>query len=243
MRKLNISGYSDKGNVRDSNQDAFLFGQFDDGNAWIVVCDGMGGANGGNVASSLAVDYVSASLKTGYRKNMSEQSVKHLLDSAVANANIRVFDKSHEDSGLFGMGTTVVAALITGETAYFSHAGDSRAYILTGDCLKRVTTDHSIVQTLIESGKLSPSEARFHPRKNVITRALGVEESVDADFTVCDINGAEKVLICTDGLTNFVDEDVIADILRNGDSAKALVEEANKNGGGDNITAVVVDFE
>lgn len=240
---MNIEGYSDRGNVRESNQDAFLYGSYGDGNAWIVVCDGMGGANGGNIASSLAVESISASLKSGYRKNMTESSIKNLLSSAVINANIRVFDKSREDADLSGMGTTVVAAIITKKAAYFSHAGDSRAYILTEDGLGRITTDHSIVQTLIESGKLSPDEARFHPRKNVITRALGVEESVDAEFTVCDTVNAEKFLICTDGLTNFVDESDIAGILRESEPAKKLVEEANKNGGGDNITAVVVDFE
>lgn len=240
---MNMTGFSDKGLVRSSNQDAFAIGTMDDGSNWAVVCDGMGGANGGNIASRLAVDYFSASLKAGYRSGMSESSVKNLLETAVNAANIRVFDKSRESKELNGMGTTIVAVLIIGKTAYFSHAGDSRAYSFSNGELTQLTRDHSIVQSMIENGKLTPEEARFHPRKNVITRALGVEESVSPEFNVYDLNDGDQLLLCTDGLTNFVDLGAIADVLSADPESKAeaLVEVANKNGGGDNITAVVIE--
>ena len=239
---MNIKGYSDKGVVRNSNQDAFMSGLTDSGIAWAVVCDGMGGANSGDVASRLAVDHFSAALKAGLRPNMSEHSVKNLLISAIASANIRVFDKSKESSEFNGMGTTVVAVLVIGSTAYFIHAGDSRAYVLSGDELQQITRDHSIVQSMIEDGRLTVEEARFHPRKNVITRALGVDEFVEPEFNMCDLNYGDIVLLCTDGLTNFVDYKEIVGILKSTDENKAesLVNEANKNGGGDNITAVVL---
>lgn len=241
---MNIFSCSDKGLVRSSNQDAFLTGTFDDGSVWAVVCDGMGGAKGGNVASRLGVDYFSAALKAGYRNNMSENSVKNLLESAVNAANIRVFDKACEDKELSGMGTTIVAVLIIGATAYFIHAGDSRAYVYSKSNLEQLTRDHSIVQSMVEGGKLSIEEARFHPRKNVITRALGVDESVAPEFNVCDLDADDCILLCTDGLSNYVSNERIAELLdgRNEvDCAKAMIDEANKNGGNDNITAVVIE--
>lgn len=240
-----VSGYSDKGIVRNSNQDAFQVSLNDDGISWAVVCDGMGGANSGDVASRLAADHFSAALKAGLRPNMTEHSIMNLLRSAVTTANIRVFDKSKESAEFSGMGTTIVATLVIGGTAYFIHAGDSRAYILSGDEFFQITRDHSIVQSMIEDGKLTVEEARFHPRKNVITRALGVDESIEPEFNVYDLNDGDIILLCTDGLTNFVDGEDIVKILKSSadgnQKAELLVEKANENGGGDNITAVVLE--
>ncbi len=240
---MNIFGSTDKGIVRSSNQDAFLTGQFSDGVVYAIVCDGMGGANGGNIASRLTVDYLSASLKAGYRENMSENSLKNLLDSSLYAANVRVFDKSRESKELNGMGTTVVVAIIKDNTAYISHAGDSRAYKINSENIIQLTRDHSIVQSMIEDGKITQEEARVHPRKNVITRALGVEENVNPEFTVCDFALNETLLLCTDGLTNFVEINNIKDVVLNCndlDPTAKLIELANNNGGGDNITAVVI---
>lgn len=239
---MNIYTCSDKGMLRESNQDAFMTGSFDDGAVWAVVCDGMGGTSGGNIASRLGVEHFSASLKSGYRTGMSEISVRNLLVSSVNAANIRVFDKSRESKELNGMGTTIVAVIIRKATAYFIHAGDSRGYVFSDGKLSQITRDHSIVQSMIESGRISPEEARFHPRKNVITRALGVEESVTPDYNIYDLKQGDRVLLCTDGLTNFVDSVTVSDILkRDGDKSLMLIDEANKNGGGDNITAVVIE--
>lgn len=240
---MNITGMTDIGLVRSSNQDAFMIGQMDDGVQYAVVCDGMGGANGGNIASRLAVDHFSASLKAGYRSGMSENSIKNLLQSAVSAANIRVFDKSRESKELNGMGTTIVAVLLIGATAYLIHAGDSRAYALSNGDFMQLTRDHSIVQSMVENGKLTPEEARFHPKKNVITRALGVEESVDGEFNVYDLSEGDMLLLCTDGLSNYVDNDTIINVLNSDveNKSEELVNIANKNGGGDNITAVVIE--
>lgn len=240
---MNIFSSTDKGKVRSSNQDAVATGLFSDGTVWAIVCDGMGGASGGNIASRLAVEYLSASLKSGYRANMGESSIKNLLETAIYAANIRVFDKSRENSELNGMGTTVVIAIATEKEAYFSHVGDSRAYLIDENNITQITRDHSIVQSMIEEGKISAEEAKHHPRKNVITRALGVDESVVPEFTVCDFKENEKILLCTDGLSNFVDANDIKGILiKDGsdDYSKQLVDLANDNGGGDNITAVVI---
>lgn len=241
---MNIQGLSDKGMVRESNQDAFNFNIFDDGVAWAVVCDGMGGANGGNIASRLAVDHFSATLKSGYRKGLNESSFKNLLNSSISAANVRVFDKSRESKEFNGMGTTIVAAIVQGNTAYFVHAGDSRAYVINGKEITQITRDHSIVQSMIEDGKLSPEEACYHPRKNVITRALGVEESVNPEFTVYELPKQSKILLCSDGLTNFVNNDRICEVVNNENAEKAvslLINEANDNGGRDNITAVIIE--
>lgn len=240
---MNIFSSTDKGKVRPSNQDAVATGLFSDGTVWAIVCDGMGGASGGNIASRLAIEYLSASLKSGYRANMGESSIKNLLETAIYAANIRVFDKSRENSELNGMGTTVVIAIATEKEAYFSHVGDSRAYLIDENNITQITRDHSIVQSMIEEGKISAEEAKHHPRKNVITRALGVDESVVPEFTVCDFKENEKILLCTDGLSNFVDANDIKGILikdGSGDYSKQLVDLANDNGGGDNITAVVI---
>lgn len=240
---MNIYGCSDKGLVRSSNQDAYCVGNFNDGTNFVIVCDGMGGANGGNVASQMAVDYLSASLKAGYRENMSDNSIKNLLESSFNAANVRVFDKSRESKELSGMGTTAVVAIFCNNSVFIAHAGDSRAYILSNGMLNQVTRDHSIVQSMIEDGKLSPNEARFHPRKNVITRALGVEESVLPEFNVYDFNKGDIALICTDGLSNFVDNSLLTEVLSESsdiDPAQRLVDIANSNGGSDNITAVVI---
>lgn len=241
---MKATGYSDIGMVRHSNQDAFVIGELSDKATFAVVCDGMGGANGGNVASQMAVDNLSASLKSGFRPNMSEASIKNLINSAVSSTNIKVFDKAKENKELSGMGTTVVVVLILDNTAYIAHAGDSRAYRFSKNNLEQITRDHSIVQNMIEDGKLTVEEARFHPRKNVITRALGVEENVKVEFTVVDLIKGDKLLICTDGLSNYVSaEDIAALLSKDGieNIAKTLVNVANSNGGGDNITAVVIE--
>ncbi len=240
-----VSGYSDKGIVRNSNQDAFQIGMTDDGISWAVVCDGMGRANSRDIATRLAADHFSAAIKAGLRPNMTEHSIMNLLRSSVVSANIRVFDKSKENAEFSGMGTTIVACLVIGKTAYFIHAGDSRAYVLSGDEFFQITRDHSIVQSMIEDGKLTVEEARFHPRKNVITRALGVDEIIEPEFNVYDLNEGEIILLCTDGLTNFVADSDIVKILKsssdNSEKSELLVSVANENGGGDNITAVVFE--
>lgn len=238
-----ISAKTDIGQVRDSNQDSYAAGEFQNGVAWAVVCDGMGGNAGGNVASSTAVKLISERITSGYRDSMTSSSIKNLIVTAITNANIQIFDMATDNPDLAGMGTTVVVAIVTKNAVYIAHAGDSRAYLVSKDEIRQLTKDHSLVQDMVEQGKITPAEAETHPQKNLITRALGVGENLDIDFTVEDTNGDEVLLICTDGLSNFVDPtDIYRTISDNPHEnvADILVDLANKNGGGDNITVVSV---
>ncbi len=237
---MKISGKTDIGLVRETNQDAFSFGSFDDGNCWAVVCDGMGGVSGGQVASGICVEKVSEALKRGYRKDMTISSAKNLLTTAINAANSAVFKKAQENIELKGMGTTVVATLILGEVAVVAHVGDSRAYILN-DEIKPITKDHSFVQLLVDTGKITEYEAKNHPDRNVITRAVGIEHIVDVEIDIIDIDNNDKLLICTDGLNGYVsDADILKTVNEYGDSsAEKLVETANNAGGRDNVTVVI----
>lgn len=241
---MKISGKTDIGMQRRSNQDSYATGELAGSVAWSVVCDGMGGANGGSIASATAVKTVSERLSSSYRQGMSSNSICNLLKSAVAAANINVFDMAKSVESLSGMGTTIVVTIISDDTAYIVHAGDSRAYYISPDGkFKQITRDHSIVQTMIENGQITEEEARIHPRKNVITRALGVDEMLDVDYNEVDLSEGDGILICTDGLTNFVEKEDITNILQNyplTECPDRLIELANKNGGGDNITVVIM---
>lgn len=202
----------------------------------------MGGERAGDVAAAVAVKAISERICSSWRKDMKESSVVNLLTTAVNAANILVFDEAQTSADYKGMGTTVVAAVLNGGQMTVAHAGDSRCYLYDGT-LKRVTKDHSVVQELVDSGRITETEAKTHPERNYITRALGVGERIELDFNTFVLPKSFKVLICSDGLYNFVDDDIIADILKNSgvkDAAKQLVDAANANGGGDNITAVVI---
>ncbi len=204
---MQIYSKTDVGLHRRSNQDAYRTGTLPDGAVWAVVCDGMGGARGGNVASRMAVDAIADCIETSYRPGAESNSIRTLLLAALTTANMEVFDRAGADPALLGMGTTVVAVLVTGGTAHITHAGDSRLYAVRPDGLTQITRDHSMVQTMVEQGQLTPHEAQFHPRKNVITRALGVMEELEIDYNEYDLAAGESLLLCSDGLTNYVPPD------------------------------------
>lgn len=236
-------GKTDIGKKRNSNQDEFLVCELPDGAVLAVVCDGMGGAKAGNVASKTAVDAICRYVERSYRIGLDYDSATDILNKAIISANIEVYDISLKTPELKGMGTTVVAAIATDDFTSIAHLGDSRAYIV-GEQITQITRDHSVVQSLIESGKLTPEEARVHPRKNVITKALGIEENVFPENSRCDIGYGETLLLCSDGLTNYVDADTIKSIIDTNDKENvvdALIEKANNAGGGDNITAIIVN--
>ncbi len=239
---MQIVGKTDVGTVRESNQDAFFYATLSENAFFAIVCDGMGGANAGNVASDLAVRTISDYLKRSYKYGMSSKQIESILRSAIVTANSTVFEMSQKDSSLLGMGTTVVLLLVEGNTGYVLNIGDSRLYIYTSENLKQITVDHSIVQNMIDSGKLTPDEAKNHPNKNIITRALGVNDEVNADMDFIILNADDIVLLCSDGLTNYVTDQEIAEILLDFDenTASRLIDKANLGGGGDNITAVAV---
>ena len=240
---MKIVAKTDKGLVRSSNQDAYAVGELPGEVAWAVVCDGMGGEAGGNIASALAVKVISEKITSAYNEKMRDASIKNLLDSAICAANIEVYDMAYSRPDLQGMGTTVVAVIVRDKTAFIAHAGDSRAYIVSGETIQQITTDHSLVQNMVDRGEITAEQAQHHPKKNLITRAVGAEKRIDIDFSEIDLNDNETLIICTDGLSNFVTNKEMIDDIKDGQYyafADRLVKRANKNGGGDNITVVAI---
>ena len=240
---LKIVAKTDKGKVRDSNQDAYAVGELPGEVAWAVVCDGMGGHAGGNIASALAVKVISDKITSSYNARMRDSSIKNLLDSAITAANIEVYDMADSHNELYGMGTTVVCAIVRGDRVFIAHAGDSRAYIASENNLKQITTDHSVVQDLVNRGKITESEAEHHPNRNLITRAVGIDKAIDIDFVEADLLENETLILCTDGLSNYVTNDELLEDIKDGQYyafADRLVKRANNNGGGDNITVVAI---
>lgn len=240
---MKIVAKTDKGLVRENNQDAYAVGELPGEVAWAVVCDGMGGAAGGNIASALAVKVISDKITSSYNEKMRDSSIKNLLDSAITAANIEVYDMAYSRPDLQGMGTTVVAVVVRDNIAHIAHAGDSRAYIVNSEGVEQITTDHSLVQNLVDRGEITKEEAEHHPNKNVITRALGVDKRIDVDFSEIDLQENETLVLCTDGLSNCVNNAEIAEDIKDGQYyafADRLVKRANKNGGNDNITVVAI---
>lgn len=242
---MKISALTDIGSHRESNQDMYDCGTFQSGDSWVVVCDGMGGVSGGQIASELCVEKVSSAIKRGYRENLSVKAAQNLLLSSIAASNSIVHNKAQEEPQYHGMGTTIVAAIIIKNIAVIAHVGDSRAYILNEETAKQITKDHSLVQLMIDEGKITAEEAKTHPDKNIITRAVGVVNFVDVEFDVCDINDGEKLLVCTDGLSGSVSDEEMINIVNeySDSSAEKLVEKALENGSRDNITVVVMSAQ
>lgn len=240
---MKIVAKTDKGLVRENNQDAYAVGELPGEVAWAVVCDGMGGAAGGNIASALAVKVISDKITSSYNEKMRDSSIKNLLDSAIAAANIEVYDMAYSRPDLKGMGTTVVAVVVRNNVAYIAHAGDSRAYLVNENGVEQITVDHSLVQNLVDRGEITKEEAEHHPNKNVITRALGVDKRIDVDFSEVDMYENETLILCTDGLSNCVNNSELAEDIKDGQYyafADRLVKRANRNGGNDNITVVAI---
>ena len=240
---MNYSFRTDKGKKRESNQDACIAFCPAENACFAAVCDGMGGGNAGDVASLLAVNTISERVKAGWRADMSVDSVKNLLLTSITAANICVYDAACAQQELSGMGTTVVAAVLIDGELILAHAGDSRAYLSAQDGLRRLTRDHSLVQAMVDAGAISPEAAAGHPRRNYITRALGVDERIEIEFTEAQMQKGERLLLCSDGLFNFVPEETIQTLMQSEPEdfiPKRLIDAANDGGGGDNISAVVI---
>lgn len=241
---MQIYKRTDIGLRRTSNQDFCDGGLFADGSGWLIVCDGMGGANGGNIASALAAEEIGNAVTDLYDPAMDGEAIQRLLFSAVEGANLSIYDMARADPKLYGMGTTVVTAILKNGVAHIVHVGDSRAYLITPEGAKQVTVDHSMVQEMVDTGSLTPEEARNHPQKNIITRALGVRPSVDAEYHAVPYGEGDILLACTDGMSAYAEEADIYALARQMDGrqlAERLVEIAIEGGGSDNITVVVAD--
>lgn len=240
---MQISAKTDVGRRRQSNQDSYTVGELPDGSVFAVVCDGMGGHAGGNVASSTAAGRIADEIRKNYRENMTSASVKNMIEAAVVLANLDIIEKSENDSGLEGMGTTAVVAVIAPFACVVANLGDSRCYRISDGVITQVTRDHSLVQEMVDAGLISPEDAENHPRKNIITRALGIADDVNIDFFDIQFDKGDKLLLCTDGLSNHISDNGITQVVEELDAetcADALVALANMNGGSDNITAVVI---
>lgn len=238
-----LSYNSDIGSVRAENQDKICAGFLYDDVSLVVVCDGMGGAASGAVASDIAANEIYRRVSEGYRKDMKPQSVKSLLETAVHAANAIVYEKSCEDIEKNGMGTTCVAALVAGKHAYIINVGDSRAYLMNSIGIRQITEDHTYVAMLYKHGEITYEEMLNHRMRNIITRAVGVEPKVEPDFFELEEDGNFAVFLCTDGLYQYCQEQIIYDTVFNKDLDKGvsdLIDHCNNCGGKDNISAAVV---
>lgn len=241
---LNFMGATDKGEYRQRNEDRFAGEVFACDLAYGVICDGMGGENAGAAASGIACEEFRRIMENSSHREMSERSARGLLESAVQTANTVVFEKALANpQAMGGMGTTLCAALVCGKSAYLINVGDSRAYLLRGDMLTQLTTDHTLVQVLVAQGEITEDEAKTHRKRHYLTRAVGVEKEIAADFTVCELQEEDILLLCSDGLYNMIGEAQLPELIRRAaaaQSAAPLIEAANAAGGEDNITAILI---
>ncbi len=242
---MKIVARTDKGVVRDNNQDSYSACELAEGAVLAIVCDGMGGAAEGALASCEAVRIIREYIAERYLSDMSDLSIKSLLVSAIENANKHIFNLSLTDESYEGMGTTAVVVLVANSYAYIVHAGDSRVYKLSNSELIQLTRDHSVVQNMLEKGEITAEEAVDHPSKHIITRAIGVDNYIKPDFCQEFFAEDEVLILCTDGLTNYASLSDISRLTSDGcyyKYADRLVNLANQNGGGDNVTVVAVAY-
>lgn len=231
-------GITDKGAVRSQNQDSYAVRELDDGRILAVVCDGMGGARAGNVASAMTVELFFNALE-----EISGED-DHRLGQAAIQANDQVFHRAITDDDCAGMGTTLVAALVGEGKAALLNVGDSRAYFINENGICQITRDHSVVEDLVKSGRLTREEARNHPKKNLITRALGCEPQLRADLFHKQVAEGDWLLLCSDGLSNLVaEQEMLYEVIHGGQPdtcCRRLLDIALHRGAPDNVTVVLV---
>lgn len=243
---MKIVAKTDIGKGRSENQDNYRAGRQKDDTVWAVVCDGMGGANGGALASAIAVEQMEETLVNGLQNAQSAAQLRSLLEHAAQQANTAVYTHAQKEPSLRGMGTTMVALILKNQIAYLTHAGDSRAYLYHAGTLDRLTRDHSMVQEMVENGTLTEDEAAVHPKKNLITRALGVSPALETEYGERRVRENDVLLLCSDGLTNFATEKELCDILENTEffsTADEMIRLALDADGQDNITALLIKAE
>ena len=237
---MNVYGITDCGLIRKMNQDCYASCELENGTL-AVVCDGMGGAKSGNVASQMAVDCFVDAVKN----SSTEDEPGAVMNRALDEANDAVRQRSLEDPDCSGMGTTLVAAYLQNDLhGYVLNVGDSRGYLIGASGIRQITRDHSLVAEMVARGKLTPEEARSHPNKNIITRALGTDRRTPCDLFEVDLQPEEFILLCSDGLSNVVTEqEILYEVLHGGaaDSCcQRLLEIALQRGAPDNVTVVLL---
>ena len=232
---------TDIGMVREVNQDYVFVTEAPIGNLpnLLVVADGMGGHRAGEYASRLAVEVLKQELAAS-----TEESPEAMMKNAITRANERVLEAARQDAKLSGMGTTLVAATVMDRTLYFANVGDSRLYLLSDD-IKQLSKDHSLVQEMVRLGGINQEEAKSHPDKNIITRAIGAKDDVDIDFYEYRLKKGDIILMCTDGLSNMVEDEEILHIVKCSrdvvEAVEQLIERAKEHGGSDNIGVIVAE--
>ena len=237
-------GLTDPGCVRKQNQDAYRIEQLDRSTLLCVVCDGMGGAKSGNIASTLAVEVFAEEIRRSWVRNMDDDRVDQMMRSAVKLANFTVFDQAAQIEEFSGMGTTLVAALVRGKKATLVNVGDSRAYGINRSGIQQITRDHSLVQLMVDRGELTPEVAKSYPGKNFITRAIGTEPVVMCDIYHREVSKGDYILLCSDGLSNLMDDqEILFEVVHGVNKqhcCKRLLSIAKNRGAPDNVTSVLI---
>lgn len=242
---MKIAAITDIGSCRQENQDNYCAQQLAGGTAWGIVCDGMGGVNGGRIAAHIATDTMQQYFARQMH-SLQQGNEKSFIMRGFDITNRAVYEKATSDPEMMGMGTTGVCAYASNGMAHVVHAGDSRAYLFHEGELRQITRDHSMVQQLVDSGKITREQAAQHPKKNLITRALGVSANIVPEYNRCEIEVGDIILLCTDGLTNMISDEEIALVLREVpffDAPSILVDRALQAGGQDNITVLLMGVE
>ena len=235
---------TDRGCVRSQNQDTYMTHQLDKNTLLCVVCDGMGGAKSGNVASQMAAEVFVQEVQRSWMTGMSKERTSQIMQAAVRQANTTVFDQSRQFEEFQGMGTTLVAALIQGKLATVVNVGDSRAYKVDRDGIRQITKDHSMVQLMVDRGELTPEMAKTYPGKNLITRAVGTESTVVTDVFQLEVEKDDCLLLCSDGMSNMMDDqeilfEVVHGVNKEG-CCQRLLDIATGRGAPDNVTSVLI---
>lgn len=244
--ELEVFGATDVGCVRELNEDAFCIDPnlSEKGQGFCVLADGMGGHNAGEIASRTAVEIISQQLRILLDSGGDE--IPAAINAAIGEANREIFDMAVRNQEQQGMGTTAVVTCIAGDEAYIANVGDSRAYAVRGEEILQITTDHSVVAEMVAQGTISKEEARVHPQKNIITRALGTDESVEADIFEYDFQPGDILMMCSDGLSGMMEDEAIRDVCMQETSAEQMVHRmiqcAKENGGMDNVTVLCIRF-
>ena len=241
---MQIFSRTDRGLVRETNQDNYCSGFSEDNSVtWAVVCDGMGGQNGGNIASEMAVRSVEKKMKAAYKDLKDSDKREEILVKIIKDVNKEIFKKSCSKLSLSGMGTTIELVCICDNKISVAHVGDSRIYMIQDDQIKQLTKDHSLVQEMVDLGQLTPEQAKVHPYKNLITRAMGISKHIKVDYLELDAPENYTLVLVSDGLTNHVSDDEILFTIKDNPVEYVpdmLIEIANERGGSDNITVVLV---
>lgn len=241
---MRLWGISDVGAVRKQNQDAFYLAPAACPYPFAIVCDGMGGAKAGNVASQMAVESFAQTLGEGFDREAPD--IPKLLTEGINRANELVRYRAQVDASCAGMGTTLVAAVVEPERVRLVNVGDSRAYRVNQQGIEQITRDHSVVEDMVERGQITHEQARLHPQKNLITRALGAEMEVEADLYELPRRAGELILLCSDGLSNVAtDQEILFELIHAGaleEGCQRLLRLALSRGAPDNVTAVLIQL-